>query len=100
MFSLAYKGGGSWNDTFWAHERFDQLLIACASRNRPRRSAGAMYFEMQQIVRNEGGVVVPMFANYVLGNWRTKCSTARWPVTGIWMVTSLLRSGGLLDSPC
>ena len=24
-----------------------------------------MYFEMQQIVRDEGGVVVPMFANYV-----------------------------------
>ena len=25
-----------------------------------------MYYEMQQIVRDEGGVVVPMFANYVM----------------------------------
>ena len=64
MFSVAYKGGGSWNDTFWAHERFDQLLIdARAETDQTKRRA--MYFEMQQIVRDEGGVVVPMFANYV-----------------------------------
>ena len=64
MFSTAYKGGGSWNDTFWTHERFDQLLIdARAETDQARRRA--MYFEMQQIVRDEGGVVVPMFANYV-----------------------------------
>ena len=64
MFSTAYKGGGSWNDTFWAHQRFDQLLIdARAETDQAKRRA--MYFEMQQIVRDEGGVVVPMFANYV-----------------------------------
>jgi len=64
MFSTAYKGGGSWNDTFWTHERFDQLLIdARAETDQAKRRA--MYFEMQQIVRDEGGVVVPMFANYV-----------------------------------
>ena len=64
MFSVAYKGGGSWNDTFWAHERFNQLLIdARAETDQAKRRA--MYFEMQQIVRDEGGVVVPMFANYV-----------------------------------
>jgi peptide/nickel transport system substrate-binding protein len=24
-----------------------------------------MYFEMQQILRDDGGVIIPMFANYV-----------------------------------
>jgi len=64
MFSTAYKGGGSWNDTFWAHELFDHLLIeARAETNQEIRRQ--MYFTMQQIVRDQGGVVVPMFANYV-----------------------------------
>ena len=64
MFSTAYKGGASWNDTFWKNDRFDKLLIqARAETNQNKRRE--MYFEMQQIVRDQGGVVVPMFANYV-----------------------------------
>ena len=59
-------GGASWNDTFWKHDRFDKLLIqARAETDQNKRRE--MYYEMQQIVRDEGGVVVPMFANYVFG---------------------------------
>jgi peptide/nickel transport system substrate-binding protein len=64
MFSTAYQGGGSWNDTFWAHTRFDELLISARAETDSEKRR-AMYFEMQQIVRDEGGVVVPMFANNV-----------------------------------
>ncbi len=64
MFTTAYQGGGSWNDTFWAHTRFDELLISARAETDSEKRR-VMYFEMQQIVRDEGGVVVPMFANNV-----------------------------------
>jgi len=64
MFSTAYKGGGSWNDTFWTHELFDHLLIEARAET-DQEIRRQMYFTMQQIVRDQGGVVVPMFANYV-----------------------------------
>jgi peptide/nickel transport system substrate-binding protein len=64
MFSTAYADGAPWNDTFWKHERFNKLLVAARSEldEAKRRD---MYTEMQKIVSDEGGVVVPMFNNYV-----------------------------------
>jgi peptide/nickel transport system substrate-binding protein len=65
MFSMAYAAGAAWNDSFWAHERFNELLIeARAELDDAKRRE--MYFEMQQLVSDEGGVVIPMFANYVM----------------------------------
>ena len=64
MFSTAYAEDSKWNDTFWKHERFNRLLReARAELNEAKRRE--MYVEMQEIVRDEGGVVIPMFANYV-----------------------------------
>ncbi len=66
MFSTAYAAGVPWNDTYWTHARFNELLVeARAELDEAKRRQ--MYFELQQIVRDEGGVVVPMFANYVMG---------------------------------
>ena len=80
MFTTAYKGGASWNDTFWANDRFDQLLVdARAEVDQAKRRE--MYFEMQQIVRDQGGVVVPMFANYVFA---MQDSVSHGPVAGNW----------------
>ena len=65
MFSTAYAAGASWNDSFWDHERFNDLLIeARAELDEAKRRE--MYAEMQTIVRDEGGVVVPLFNNYVM----------------------------------
>ena len=62
MFSTAYAEGADWNDTFWSHETFNKLLVdARAELDEAKRRE--MYVEMQTIVANEGGVVVPMFAN-------------------------------------
>ena len=67
MFSMAYSAGAAWNDTFWEHDRFNELLVtARAELDEPKRRD--MYVEMQGIVSNEGGVVVPMFNNNV---WAT-----------------------------
>ncbi len=66
MFSTAYAAGAPWNDTFWEHERFNQVMLqARAELDEAKRRE--MYVEMQKIVRDEGGVVVPMFNNYVMG---------------------------------
>jgi len=62
MFSTAYAEDASWNDTFWKNKRFNELLIAARAEldEKKRRD---MYVEMQQIVRDDGGVVIPMFAS-------------------------------------
>ncbi len=66
MFSTGYAPGAAWNDTDWDHEAFNKLMIeARAELDEGKRSG--MYHEMQRIMRDEGGVVVPMFANAVVG---------------------------------
>jgi len=64
MFSTAYAADAKWNDTFWKNDRFNQLLKAARAEldDAKRRE---MYGECQKIVRDEGGVIVPMFADYV-----------------------------------
>jgi peptide/nickel transport system substrate-binding protein len=64
MFSTTYAEGAAWNDTFWKHERFNKLLKeARAELDEKRRHE--LYVECQRIVRDEGGVVIPVFANYI-----------------------------------
>ena len=64
MFTTAYKTGAAWNDTFWSNARFDELLVVARAEldDALRRE---MYYEMQQIVNQDGGAVIPMFASYV-----------------------------------
>ena len=66
MFSTAYAEGAGWNDAFWSHKRFNELLKAGRAEldDAKRRK---IYAEMQQIVRDEGGTVVPMFAADLTG---------------------------------
>jgi peptide/nickel transport system substrate-binding protein len=60
MFSVAYSEGANWNETFWSHDRFNKLLIdARAELDEAKRRE--IYIEMQQILRDEGGVVIPAF---------------------------------------
>lgn len=67
MFSTAYKCGAPWNDSFWCNDRFEELMVKARSElDEDKRRE--MYWEMQDIVSNQGGVVIPMFANYVFGN--------------------------------
>lgn len=66
MFTTTYAAEADWNDTFWKHERFNKLLKeARAELDEAKRAE--MYGEMQRIVRDDGGTVIPMFANYVFG---------------------------------
>ncbi len=65
MFSTAYAKGVPWNDTHFDHDRFNELLVAARGELDEGKRRG-MYVEMQRIVSDEGGVVVPLFANYVM----------------------------------
>ncbi|MEJ2638093.1 MAG: ABC transporter substrate-binding protein [Desulfosarcinaceae bacterium] len=61
MFSTAYAKGAAWNDTFWDNKRFNELLVEARAELDEKKRRG-MYVEMQRLVRDEGGVVVPMFS--------------------------------------
>ncbi|MEC9472765.1 MAG: peptide ABC transporter substrate-binding protein, partial [Pseudomonadota bacterium] len=67
MFSVAYASGAPWNDTYWENERFNQLLKTARSELDETKRAD-MYREMQNLVRTDGGVIIPMFASYVMAH--------------------------------
>ena len=60
IFSQIYAADASWNDTFWKHDRFNELLVqARAELDTAKRRE--LYVEMQRIVHDEGGVCLPLF---------------------------------------
>jgi peptide/nickel transport system substrate-binding protein len=67
MFTTTYARGAEWNETFWDHARFNDLLLQGRVEldDAKRR---AIYYEMQEIVSNEGGIIIPMYANYVMAH--------------------------------
>lgn len=67
MFATAYEAGVPWNDSQWDEKdsaRFQSLLLS-ARAELDSDTRQAQYFEMQEILRDEGGTLIPMFANYV-----------------------------------
>lgn len=63
-FSQAYAAESDWNDTHWKDPRFNKLLVeARAELNKDKRRE--MYGEMQRLLSDEGGLVLPLFANNV-----------------------------------
>lgn len=64
MFSTIYGSDSPWNDTYWKHKHFNELLLNARSQlDETRRHE--IYREMQLLVRNEGGSVIPLFNNHV-----------------------------------
>jgi peptide/nickel transport system substrate-binding protein len=64
MFTTAYAADAAWNDAHWEHKRFNELLIKGRAELDPKKRR-EIYVELQSIVRDEGGTVVPLFNNYV-----------------------------------
>lgn len=64
MFSTAYLSTADWNDTRFNNEKFDQLLFAArAELDEAKRTQ--MYADMSTILRDEGGLICPMFNDFV-----------------------------------
>ena len=82
MFSQGYADDSSWNETFWKNDRFNMLLRSARAEldENKRRD---MYWEMQSIVRDDGGSVVPLFANHVMAYKPSKLAHPK-KVAGNW----------------
>lgn len=64
IFFLQYARGAGWNDTFWDNARFNKLLTDARSElDQSKRRE--MYVEMQRLLRDDGGIVLPFFADTV-----------------------------------
>jgi peptide/nickel transport system substrate-binding protein len=64
MLSVSLSEGAAWNDTHWKNARFNEILpIARGETDDAKRAA--LYAEAQQLVHDDGGQLVMMFANYV-----------------------------------
>jgi peptide/nickel transport system substrate-binding protein len=64
MLTSTYSKGSPYNETHWSNEKFNQLLVA-ARGERDEAKRKQMYWDMQQIIHDDGGPVIPVFANYV-----------------------------------
>lgn len=64
IFSQIYAAEASWNEAFWKNDRFNELLVqARAELDSAKRRE--MYVEMQKIVNEDGGSIIPLYASYV-----------------------------------
>lgn len=74
VYSIAYLSKAEWNDTRFFREDFDKLIIGARSELDDGKRK-AMYRQAAMILRDEGGVIVPMFNNYIdattakVGGW-------------------------------
>ena len=64
MFTMAYARDAAWNETFWNHPHFEDLLVRARGELDETRRRD-MYVEMQTIMHDEGGAVIPCFSDYV-----------------------------------
>lgn len=66
MFTTAYYSKAPWNDTHWTNARFDELLLAARTEfDEAKRTQ--MYAEMQTLVNEDGGAMIPLFNSYLDG---------------------------------
>ncbi|WP_157019283.1 ABC transporter substrate-binding protein [Mesorhizobium xinjiangense] len=74
VYSLAYLSDAEWNDTRFFREDFDKLILA-ARGELDQAKRKSLYRQAAMILRDEGGVIVPMFNNYIdattdkVGGW-------------------------------
>jgi peptide/nickel transport system substrate-binding protein len=67
QFTQGYFPGSPFNETHFDNKRFNELVVeARATLDESKRSE--MYRDMQSLIHEESGAVIPMFANYV---WAT-----------------------------
>lgn len=74
IFSIAFRGGADWNETRYANERFDQLLLEARSTvDFDKRKE--MYCEMQRLLHDDGGYITLAFRDIL----DAKASSVKWP---------------------
>jgi peptide/nickel transport system substrate-binding protein len=64
MFSTAYLSTADWNDTKFFNKDFDNMLFAARAELDPAKRK-AIYRDMSVLEREEGGLICPMFNDFV-----------------------------------
>ena len=64
MLTSTYAKGSPYNESHWSNDRFNQLLVAARGESDEAKRR-QMYWEMQQLISDDGGTITPVFANYV-----------------------------------
>jgi peptide/nickel transport system substrate-binding protein len=86
--AIQFGPGGNWNDTFWNNDRMGELLsLSLAATDPVKRHA--LYCEMQTLIHEGSGMVIPAFsnindgiANNVMGMPKVplgQCGAMEWP---------------------
>ena len=66
MFTTAHMEGAPGNEDNWKNKRFNEVLAAVkAELDEGKRKE--MHRELQQLIRDDSGVIIPAFANIISG---------------------------------
>jgi peptide/nickel transport system substrate-binding protein len=60
--AIQFGPGGNWNDTFWNNDQMGTLLTASLAETDPDKRH-AMYCEMQGLIHEGSGMIIPAFSN-------------------------------------
>jgi peptide/nickel transport system substrate-binding protein len=92
MLSTAYRSDAAWNESHWKRPEFDKLLLeARGTVDFARRKE--IYREMQRMIRDDGGVIIPAFSDLLdAGATRVKGlklhpqgPLGQWHFEGVWL---------------
>ena len=64
MMTLAFKSDAAWNESYWKSEKFDELLVGARGVTDPAKRK-QMYCDMQTLIHEDGGTILPSHRNYV-----------------------------------
>lgn len=85
IFSLGYAKGADWNESHFDNDRFN-LLLNEARAEIDARKRTEMYGEMQRLVSDEGGTIIPFFRNWLYARRASVAHSgqlsANWPLDG------------------
>lgn len=62
MFSVAYGEKSPWNETSWRDAAFQQMLLLARAEVDPTKRR-QLYVDMQTIIHERGGSIIPWFSN-------------------------------------
>ena len=77
-----YRGGGSWNESYWNVPEFDALLDAARAEQDPdiRRQ---YYLDAQKMLYEDGGTIIPYYSNLI--RVQKTCIDGIPPLSDIWI---------------
>jgi peptide/nickel transport system substrate-binding protein len=66
MYTTAYLSTADWNDTRFKVPAFDEMLLSARGELDPAKRK-EIYAKMAMMLRDEGGLILPMFNDFISG---------------------------------